>query len=129
MSSASAPQGDQAAELEPVGVILLRASAELRELVSLSDRIQVVIGGLIEENGAEFSDELYQLQSLDCLRQTIAGIADFIEALATDVPSQWSADVKHAAQSVCLSDLRSRLSGEPDASAAHSTDAGGCALF
>jgi len=130
MGSVSPPQSDQAAGLEPANIVLIRASIELQNMVLLSDHIQAVVSGLIEENGAEPSDALYQLQSLDRLRQTIAGIAEFIGSLATDVPPYWSVDAKHAARSVSLSDLRARLTGEPDASAATpATDAGGCALF
>jgi hypothetical protein len=120
----------RAVETVPVAGTLDRTSGELRRLASVADSIQHIVSELLPEHRTSDITSLIELQRLDYLRQSIAGIADFLGALAATVPPHWSLDAKAASEAVTLSELALRLASmsEP-APGAHASPAGDCELF
>jgi hypothetical protein len=120
----------RAVETVPVAGTLDRTSTELRKLASVADGLQHLVSQMLPDHRATDIASLIELQRLDYLRQSIAGIADFLEALATKVPPHWSLDAKAASQAVSLSELALRLASEVDDGAnAHVAPSGDFELF
>jgi hypothetical protein len=118
------------AEAVPVAGTLDRASGELRRLVAVTDGVQHLVSQMLLDHRANDITSLIELQRLDFLRQSIAGIADFLEALAATAPPHWSLDVKAATQAVTLSELALRLASTVDSNPTeHAEPAGDCELF
>jgi hypothetical protein len=119
-----------AAESVPVAGTLDRTSNELRKLASVTDSVQHLVGQMLLDHQARDLATLVELQRLDHLCQSIAAIADFLEALAASTPPHWSLDVKSASKSVKLAELALRLASAADhAPAAHAASVGDCELF
>jgi len=95
--------------LSPIGATLRRVTEELRKVAQRLARVDDAVGRLVFEsaspNGAYFRD----LQDLDRARQEIAGIARFLERLASDMPGDWLADSKSASLFIDLHELASSL--------------------
>lgn len=120
-------------EAVPVAGTLHRASRELRGLAGATDGIQCLVSELLLDHKSTDVTSLLELQRLDHLRQSIAGIADFLEALAAAAPPHWLLDAKAASQAVTVSELAWRLAPALDArlvhANAHSASLGDCELF
>jgi hypothetical protein len=105
--------------MTPVADLLRRIAAELRDLAQTVDDLQQAVGGL---GAARDARAIRQLQNFDSLSQTIAGVADFTEALGEAAPERWRLNPHPASRVVRLSDLAARLVSRrrapPDASAA-----------
>jgi hypothetical protein len=120
----------RAVEAVPVAGTLDRTSSELRRLVSVTDGVQHLVSQMLLDHRATDITSLIELQRLDYLRQSIAGIADFLEALAATAPPHWSLDVKAASQAVTLSELALRLASSVDTNpTAHAAPGGDFELF
>jgi hypothetical protein len=118
------------AETVPVAGTLDRTSNELRKLASVTDSVQHLVGQMLLDHRAKDLASLLELQRLDHLGQSIAAIADFLEALAAGTPPHWSLDVKSASKSVKLSELALRLASATESGpAAHAASVGDCELF
>jgi hypothetical protein len=118
----------------PVASTLHRTSRELRGLVATTDAIQCLVGELLLERKSTDVTSLLELQRLDQLRQSIAGIADFLDALGTAAPPHWRLDPTAASRTVTVSELAQRLASLPDTrpvahSAPHAADLGDLELF
>ena len=95
--------------LSPIGATLRRVTEELRKVTQRLGRVDDAVGRLVFEsaspNGAYFRD----LQDLDRAQQEIAGIARFLERLASDMPGDWLADSSSASLLIDLHELASSL--------------------
>jgi hypothetical protein len=121
-------------EALPVAGTLHRTSRELRALAAATDTIQCLVGELLLERKPTDVTSLLELQRLDHLRQSIAGIADFLDALGTAAPSHWRLDAMAASRAVSVLELAQRLACVPDARPAahattHAADLGDLELF
>jgi hypothetical protein len=121
-------------ETLPVAGTLHRTSRELRALAAATDTIQCLVGELLLERKPTDVTSLLELQRLDHLRQSIAGIADFLDALGTAAPSHWRLDAMAASRAVSVLELAQRLACAPDARPAahatsHAADLGDLELF
>ena len=117
-------------ETVPVAGTLQRTSQELRGLADVADGIQSLVGELLVDRKSGDMGSLLQLQRLDHLRQSIAGIGDFLEALAATAPKHWLLDAAAASRVVSVSELGRRLASTHDGRlAAYSASAGEYELF
>jgi hypothetical protein len=120
----------RAAESVPVAGTLDRTSSELRKLASATAGVQHLVSQVLQDHRTSDITTLVELQRLDYLRQSIAGIADFLEVLAATAPAHWSLDVKAASEAVTLSELALRLASVADPGpSAHAASTGDCELF
>jgi len=123
------PEVDPGSDLQPLSAILARLSDVLSEMTFLSDQLQSITGDLLDDPD-RVSDAVYQLQGLDRLHQTIAGLASYTRALAADAPATVCLRTGRASGCIHLPDLRARLNGDPTFDAAnHGGDAGGVSIF
>jgi hypothetical protein len=84
-------------------------SACASELAALADRCETLQAGLAPalQTGAAIEEA----QTLDLLTQSIAAVADYIHALAANLPADWHVDARPAAAIVPLAELAWRLAG------------------
>ncbi len=133
MNARSGKLKDDAADTKQAGIpmsdVLDRCSHELVHLVWLLDRLQTHIRPLIQEAAARDANILHQMQSFDHIGQIAAGLADFLAALALEVPCTWCADPSVPARNVTLADLSSRLGFNDEEKNACATAWGECELF
>jgi len=123
------PETDPGNDLQPLSAILVQLSDVLSEMTFLSDQLQSITADLLNDSSSA-PDAIYQLQGLDRLHQTIAGLASYTRALAEDTPAQMCLRTDRASGCVHLPDLRARLKGDPTFDAAnHRGDTGGVAIF
>jgi hypothetical protein len=99
-----------ASNTAPVTDILGRVAAELRQAALVIDRTPVCTEHVKHRIGAEDSEYLRAMQGLDHSAQMLAGLADFLSALADRAPAHWRIDPHPASQVVTLAELASRLS-------------------
>ena len=95
--------------MTPVADLLRRIAAELRDLAQTVDDLQQAVGALGSAGAARDPRAMRQLQNFDSLSQTIAGVADFTEALGAAAPERWRLNPHPASRIVRLSDLAARL--------------------
>jgi len=100
--------------LSPIATTLCRVTEELRKVAGRLEKVQGAVGLLVFESASPRSAHFHDLQDLDRATQEIAGIAAFLERLASDVPAEWVADSKGASLSIDLHELASSL-GHHDA--------------
>ncbi len=96
----------------PVADVLLTVSHEVRNLSNEASDLQNLIGNLVVAGAFGGSQSIYELQSLDKLCQSLGAIADFVNGLANHSSSDWKIDLKGAAETVKLADVRDRLTGQ-----------------
>ena len=103
--------GSHAGSLEPIGAPIGRAGAELVKIVQTISDLEDVVGHAIGSANSTRELRIEELQKLDYVRQKIEGAAEFLNALMRDLPKDWLVDAKHAARTVALTDLATRLGG------------------
>ncbi len=118
----------------PIGDVLGRVSHELAHLGRQLDDLEAVIGPLILAAGRREADVLHHAQGFDHIGQKLAGLADFLAALAPFASSQWLVDPSAAARVFTLADLAARLKASGDAPQIYAdpaslADWGDCELF
>lgn len=106
-SASSAPYS--ASSREPAAEIARRVATELQQLSSVTARIECAVNGLILNSSTGTSGLHPDLQSLDSLGQMLEGLAQFLNDMATQIPSDWQFDPTKAASSLKLKDLAQRL--------------------
>jgi len=104
-----APKGAPASTTAPVTEILGRVAQELRQAAVLIERTPICSEHVKEGVGVQDSQYLRAMQGLDHSSQRLAGIADFLTALADRAPAHWHLDTHLAAQVVTLAELAQRL--------------------
>jgi len=103
------------ASLEPLSAALHRAGVELDAVAQMVIDLEDVVGHAISAANSTRELQIEELQQLDRARQKIEGAAEFLRTLTQMLPAEWLIDAKHAARSVSMSDLASRLAGLTDA--------------
>ena len=123
---------DKAAPADAAMAAALGAlSAELKALADRNERLQGVIGQLVERVGDDLPPSAYELQDVDRTTQVLQNLALFVGSLARQADAAWLFDIDAALSPITLRDLAMRLGGE----AAHHDagddvrDSGECALF
>ena len=90
---------------QPLADVLYAAARESSDLGALACTLQDTLSPLHATAGAG-------LQALDDMTQRLAGMANFLAALASGVPADWACDASTAGEVVSLSSLASRLTCE-----------------
>jgi hypothetical protein len=106
--------------------VFARLGAECAELGELAERLQAVLAPAL----LRLADDVEchrNVQSLDLFAQRLTGVATILTSLHGQVPPTWNADVDAALRDVTLSELVSRLRGEPAATEPY--EAGALELF
>ena len=90
-----------------------RTTRELRAIAASVDELEHVVGAALTlaGSGAPSNSHILELQSLDVVRQKVAGVADFLDALNETIPQAWRVDAEAAARVITLSDMAARLAG------------------
>lgn len=118
--------------LSPIATTLLRVTEELRRVSGRLEKVDVAVGRLLFEAASPASEHFQDLQGIDRANQEIAGIAAFLEKLASAVPPEWLADSKRASLTIALHELASKLGhhemGDPVSPEA-AADESDCELF
>jgi hypothetical protein len=107
-------------------LVFSRLGAECADLAELAERLQSVLAPALLRL-ADDAECHRNVQSLDLFAQRLAGVATILDALHGQVPSAWQADVEAALRDVTLSELATRLRGEPVEATPH--EAGVLDLF
>jgi len=89
--------------------LLDRAVSEMRDLTSVVNELEVLVGNLVLAGSFASTSSIYDLQKLDGLRQSIGGIADFLDGIRRNAEPEWTVDAKMAAEDVKLAELAKRL--------------------
>ncbi len=93
-------------------LVFARLGAECADLAELAERLQSVLAPALLRL-ADDADCHRNVQSLDLFAQRLAGMGTILDALHGQVPPAWQADVEAALRDVTLSELATRLRGEP----------------
>lgn len=101
----------------PMSEVLARIADELRVLAWTSDNLQDAISPVVLANGGADKSSLSTLQSLDLISQSIAGIAQVVDALTRADASRGMVDPMAACRGLTLSALADRIAGQEGRSA------------
>lgn len=113
----------------PLRDVLRAVGREVADLGRVASNLQGVLGPAEPWLGRDDA-VLRRLQSLDALTQSLHGVAEFLQALASALPPHWSCDPAQAADELTLSDLAGRLALEaPGAAVRREEEAGEFELF
>lgn len=113
---------------EPLADVLTRVRNELDQIASSIDNMQAVVGELTWDLARQDPHYMRAMQSVDHSAQVVAGLGEFLVALAKDAPSEWKLDSQAAAKIVRLADLAARLASSQQASQADAAS-GNCDFF
>jgi hypothetical protein len=75
-----------------IATVLARVTGELRRIEARSSNVEHAIGDVVLDAQSWLSQRFHDLQELDRARQEVAGLAEFLDNLAADVPSEWLVD-------------------------------------
>jgi hypothetical protein len=89
--------------------LLDRAVSEMRDLTSVVNELEVLVGNLVLAGSFDSTSSIYDLQKLDGLRQSIGGIADFLDGIRRNSETVWTVDASIATEDVKLAELSERL--------------------
>lgn len=109
--------------------VMANAAKELRTLTNSAHHIQGVVGKLIANSPSGADETIRDLQALDHITQSIEGLAQFLDALSGDTPSNWEYPDLAAADRVKLEDMARRLLNKPPNCSPPSDDDGELDLF
>lgn len=104
---------DECSEGYSCARVMSNAATELRTLTESAHHIQNVVGKLISAAPSGAEETIKDLQSLDHITQSIEGLAQFLDALSGDTPSDWKYPDLAAADRVKLEDMARRLLNKP----------------
>jgi hypothetical protein len=96
--------------MAPMADVLDRVASELRQAAVLIDQTPVCTEHVKEGMGSADQHYVRAMQSLDHSAQKLAGLADFLSALAAGAPSHWRIDPATASKVITLAELANRLS-------------------
>lgn len=94
--------------------VLSSTANELQDLAKKTADIQTLVGTLLPQLPKGVGADLYKLQNIDYITQSLEGLADFLDHLASDTPKEWVYPHLAAADVVKLEALAARLSGDSD---------------
>jgi hypothetical protein len=89
---------------QPLEAVLTACAAELEELSGRCESLQQALSEAL-------SGCVGDAQALDLITQRTAGLADFLENVATALPPEWRVDADAAARGLTLTDLANALTG------------------
>lgn len=84
---------------------------EAHDLVLLGDEVQGVISRLVAAAMPRDPSLMIDAQAADLLSQRLAGLANFVAALAHAAPAGLAADIEAAVRTLTLAEQARRLSG------------------
>ncbi len=114
----------------PADKVLSRAANELQHLADSADNLQSLLTRIISENNACSSNHIFELQSIDQLKQSIEDMVSFLTCLSEDSAPDWVYDVASATRRAKLMDLAARLkSVEEQTISSQEEDPGDCEMF
>ena len=93
----------------PLADVLDRVCGELRHLASAVEGLEALVGKLVISDSVSKLQSVYELQALDELRQTLDGLADFLDHVTFD-SINCCIDAVAASRVVKLASLSKRLS-------------------
>lgn len=93
----------------PLSDVLDRVGSELRQLASAVEGLEALVGKLVISDTVSKLQSVYELQALDELRQTLDGLADFLDHVTFDA-IDCRIDAIAASRVVKLASLSKRLS-------------------
>jgi hypothetical protein len=118
-----------APETVPIGKLLSRVARELRELASQAEGLQSALSPHIAAPGGGALGAALELQALDHMNQTLAGLAQFVGTLSAQAGDH-PVDLRAASGGILLAALGARLRGDERAAAAAGGPTGGeCDFF
>jgi len=88
-----------------IATVLARVTGELRRVEARLSTVEHAIGDVFLDAQSSLSQRFHDLQELDRARQEVAGLAEFLDNLAADVPSEWLVDACGASLSIALEAL------------------------
>ena len=88
-----------------IATVLARVTGELRRIEARLSTVEHAIGDVVLGAQSSLSQCFHDLQELDRARQEVAGVAEFLDNLAADVPSEWLVDAGGASLSIALEAL------------------------
>lgn len=97
---------------EPLAAVLARVGCELATVAHAIDHMQADIGALTWHTAGRDPDYVRAMQEVDHSAQLLAGLADFLHAIAQETPADWRLDPNAAADVVRLSELSVRLAAD-----------------
>ena len=90
--------------------ILDAVSAEVGDLLATGDRLQSLVGELVDRAGNRIATHvLVEAQSLDAMVQRLAALSAFLQALSPAIPHDWIIDPSSAAEGLSLADSARRF--------------------
>lgn len=115
---------------EPMTQVLARIRAELDEVARRIDHNQATIARSTWAAGAGDADYVRAMQDADLSAQRIAGVAEFLRALADASSPQWRIDTAPATDTLKLAELIRSIGGVcGDADSDKETESGEIDLF
>lgn len=111
MSTSKVSLSNSPGQIEPVKELLNRAVGELRDLSSVVNELEALVGNLVLAGSFGSSNSIYDLQKLDHMRQHISGVADFLHGIRRISEPNWTVDTLEASADVKLAELSNRLRG------------------
>ena len=88
-----------------IATVLARVTGELRRVEARLSTVERAIGDVVLDARSSLSQRFHDLQELDRARQEVAGLAEFLDNLGADVPSEWLVDACSASLSITLEAL------------------------
>jgi hypothetical protein len=90
--------------------ILDAVSTEVDDLLATGDRLQALVGDLVDKSGEGVTTHvLVEAQSLDAMVQRLSALSAFLQALSPAVPADWIIDPTAAAEGLSLADSARRF--------------------
>ncbi len=90
--------------------ILDAVSAEVDDLLATGDRLQSLVGELVDRAGNGVATHvLVEAQSLDAMVQRLGALSAFLQALSPAIPHDWIIDPSSAAEGLSLADSARRF--------------------
>jgi hypothetical protein len=105
-----------------------QTAAELADLVSLGDRLELMVARLMASQAGADVELMTEAQGADLLSQRLAGVAAFVAGLAEAAPADAYHDVLTAARGLTLAEQAARLTGAAGG-AGYGVASGELALF
>jgi hypothetical protein len=93
--------------------VLERVGREISSLQTVVLDVERLVGRMMGERDDvnALAPYIVELQQLDALAQRIAGVGDYLNALACDLPAEWRVDAHAPARRLGLSEQANRLTG------------------
>ena len=93
---------------ESLPEVLMRLVSELHDVAYLIERIEPFLSDA-NDGIIETADRMMVLQGIDLAVQKARGLAEFIDTITADIPSDWMVDVSTALSLVKLADMQKAL--------------------